>query len=136
MHVPGYIRSSDDENLLTQWQTMGAIGKAIVPPLALITGSAHFLNAYLCNLSSQRYRFLAAGVLALAMLPYTILALSSTNIELGRRQAKKDDGPDSGLKRLNIRELITRWGDLSAVRGFLMLASTIVSYDAILRFTF
>ena len=114
---------------------MGAIGKAVVPPLALFGASTNFLNSYLSESQPQRYRFLAAGVMTLAILPYTVLSLTSTNAELGARE-QHINGPDTGLRHLSIKELIQRWGNRSAVRGFVLLASTIVSYDAMLGLTF
>jgi Domain of unknown function (DUF1772) len=79
---------------------------------------------------------MAAGVLSLAILPYTFMALGSTNAELTSREERKENSPDYGLRNLDVKELINRWSNLSAVRGFLLLASTIVSYDAMLHLTF
>jgi len=115
---------------------MGAIGKVVVPPLALIASGANFLNSYITHTQPQHYRFMAAGVLSLAILPYTFIALGSTNAELTSRQEKKENSLDYGLRNLDVRELINRWGNRSAVRGFLLLASTIVNYDAMLHLTF
>ena len=115
---------------------MGAIGKAVVPPLALIASGANFLNSYVTHIRPQHYRFMAAGVLSLAILPYTSMALGSTNAELKSREEKKENSPDYGLRNLDVKELINRWGNLSTVRGFLLLASTILSYDAMLHLTF
>jgi len=136
MHVPGYIKNPSDESLLTQWQTMGAIGARTMPPLTLLASGANFLASYLSPTQSQRYRFITAGVLSLAILPYTFVALASTNAELGAREGKKENTPATGLRSLDIRELIQRWSDRSAFRGFLMLASTIMGYDAMLQLTF
>ena len=136
IHVPGYVKNSSDESLLRQWQTMGAIGKAVVPPLTLIASGAHFLNSYMTHTQPQHYRFMTAGVLSLAILPYTFIALGPTNAELASREEKKENSPDYGLSNLDVKELIDRWSTRSAVRGFLLLASTIVSYDAMLHLTF
>ena len=136
MHVPAYVKNSSDESLLNQWQTMGAIGKVVVPPLALIASGANFVNSYLTHTQPQHYRFMAAGLLSLAILPYTFITLGPTNAELASREKKDEDSPDYGLKSLDIKELINRWSNFSAVRGYLLLASTIVSYDAMLHLTF
>ncbi|MCJ1359889.1 MAG: hypothetical protein MMC33_009892 [Icmadophila ericetorum] len=136
MHAPAYVKNSSDASLLNQWQTMGAIGKVVVPPLALIASGANFLNSYMTHTQPQHYRFMAAGALSLAILPYTFVALASTNAELASREEQKEISPDTGLGSLDIKELITRWSNRSAVRGFLLLASTIVSYDAMLHLTF
>jgi len=136
IHVPGYLKNSDDGTLLDQWHTMGAIGKAVVPPLALIASGANFLNSYFTYTQPQHYRFVAAGALSLAILPYTLLTLGSTNAELASRAEKKQVGPDFGLKDLSVKDLIKRWSNRSAVRGFLLLASMLVSCDGMLHLTF
>ena len=115
---------------------MGAVGKVVVPPLALIATGANFLNSYATHTQPQHYRFMAAGVLSLAILPWTVVTLAPLNTEFESREEKKADSPDTGLKSLDVRELISRWSDRSAVRGFLLLASTLVSYDAMLHLTF
>ena len=115
---------------------MGAIGKVAVPPLALIASGANFVNSYMTRTQPQHYRFMAAGALSLAILPYTFVALGSTNTELASREERKEKSPDHRLRNLDVKELINRWSDRSAVRGFLLLASPIVSYDAMLHLTF
>lgn len=124
------------ETLLTQWQTMGALGKAVIPPLTLLASGANFANAYMSPLHSQRYRFVVAGVLSLSILPYTAVALASTNAELGAREATNGKSSNIWLNNLSLKELIQRWSSRSAVRGYLLLASAIVSYDAGLGLTF
>ena len=115
---------------------MGAIGKVAVPPLVLIASGANFINSYLTRSQPQHYRFMAAGLLSLAILPYTFVALASTNAELKAREGHKEGGREDGLRHLDLKALIRRWSDRSAVRGFLLLASTIVSCDAMLHLTF
>ena len=115
---------------------MGAIDKSVVPPLALIASGANFLNSYLTRTQPQHYRFMAAGGLSLAILPYTFLALDATNAELQSREEKKETSPDQSLRNLDVKGLINRWSNLSAVRGVFLLASTIVSCDAMLHLTF
>ncbi len=121
---------------------MGAIGKTVVPPLALIASGAHFVNSYMTHTQPQHYRFMAAGLLSLSVLPYTFMALGPTNAELASREEKETGRPgitggdDSSLNKLGVKDLITKWGELSAVRGFLFLASTFVGYDAMLHLTF
>lgn len=115
---------------------MAAIGRKTLPPLALIASGAHFLNSYITYTQPQYYRFMAAGMLSLAILPYTFMVLRPTNFELLSREKKMKDSPDYGLGLLSVKELFTQWGNLSVVRGYLLLASTIVSCDAMLHLTF
>lgn len=136
MQAPGYLKNTDDKTILDQWQTMDSIGKAVVPPLALVASGANFFNAYVTHTQPLYYRFLAAGALSLVILPYTFLALGSTNAELPSRAERKEVGPDFGLRDLSIRDLIQRWSERSAIRGFLLLASALVSCDGMLHLTF
>ncbi|MCJ1384803.1 Mucin-21 [Xylographa soralifera] len=131
VHVPAYAANASDTSLLTQWQAMGRRGKAAVPPLALLASGAHFLNAYLTRAQPQSLRFVAAGALSLAVLPYTAVALGATNAELEAREEGEGGSEDVG-----VGELVRRWGARSAVRGWLLLASAVVSYDAMLHLTF
>jgi hypothetical protein len=103
--------------------------------LALIASGAHSLNSYMTYTQPQHYRFMAAGVLSSAILPYTFMALGPTNAELASRE-EKENSPDYGLRNLDVKGLIDRWSNRSAVKGFLLLASTIASYDAMLHLTF
>ncbi|KIV90544.1 hypothetical protein PV10_07836 [Exophiala mesophila] len=135
VHVPGYVKNANDEVLLDQWQTMGAIGKSIVPPLALIAGAANLANSYLTHTQPQHYRFMAAGLLSVAVLPYTNLFLGPTNVELAERTSKSQDHIPE-LKDQTPIQLIQRWADRSAVRGFLLLASALLSFDGMLHLTF
>lgn len=109
---------------------MGSTGQFLVPSLALIAAGANFVNSYLTHGQPQQYRFLAAGTLSLAILPYTFVALNSTNAELTARAEKKETGGQ------DLRTLIKTWSDRSLVRGFLLLASAIASYDAMVHLTF
>ncbi|ETI27940.1 hypothetical protein G647_00389 [Cladophialophora carrionii CBS 160.54] len=136
LHIPAYVKNTSDESLLTQWQTMGALGRAALPPLALIAAGANFVNSYLTHGQPQQIRFITAGALSLAILPYTFVALGSTNAELTARAANKETGGVSAARGQDVRSLISQWGTRSAVRGVLMLASAIFSYDAMLHLTF
>lgn len=135
VHVPGYVKTTNDDILLDQWQTMGAIGKSIVPPLALVAGAANLVNSYLTHTQPQHYRFMVAGLLSVAVLPYTMLFLGPTNVELAKR-ANRSQAQDPELKDQTSTQLIQRWADRSAVRGFLLLASALLSFDGMLHLTF
>ena len=136
MHVPAYAKNESDESLLTQWQTMGAVGRVAVPPLALVAAGANFLSSYMTHGQPQQARFIAAGALGLSILPYTFVALQSTNNELDERAENKSTGVVSTMPHEDLRTLINQWSNRSAVRGFLLLGSAIFSYDAMLHLTF
>ncbi|MCJ1478967.1 hypothetical protein MMC13_007651 [Lambiella insularis] len=136
MHMPAYLQNPSDDSLVTQWRTQFDRGKFGVPPLALIAGGANLLNSYLTRTQPQHYRFMAAGALSLAIVPFTLVALGSTNAELHARVEKREGSTDKRLRNLSAKELVQRWSNRSAVRGLFFLASTILSCDAMLHLTF
>jgi hypothetical protein len=136
LHTPAYVKNTSDESLLVQWQTMGGLGRALVPPLALVAAGAHFVSGYLTYGQPQQYRFITAGVLSAAIIPYTFVALGPTNNELNARAEDKKTEVVSTMPKENVRKLIKTWSDRSAVRGVLLLASAFFSYDAMLHLTF
>jgi len=136
MHVPAYVKNSSDDSLLTQWQTMGAIGRTALPPLAIVAAGANFINGYLTYGQPQTYRFVAAGALSLSILPYTFVALGETNNALTAKAEKKSTDVAASGTGGDLRELINTWSNRSAVRGFLLLASAVLSYDGMLHLTF
>jgi hypothetical protein len=112
---------------------MGTFGKTIVPPLAIVAAGANFLNGYLTHGQPQQFRFVAAGVLSLSILPFTAVALGETNTKLIAKAEKK---ADVAADTEDARTLIKQWSARSAVRGFLLLASVLCSSDALLHLTF
>ncbi len=115
---------------------MGAFGRVAVPPLALIAAGANFVSAYMTHGQPQQIRFITAGALGLSILPYTFVALQSTNTELDERAEKKGSAVASSATGEDLRTLINQWSNRSVVRGFLLLGSAIFSYDAMLHLTF
>ena len=115
---------------------MGNLGGAVVTPLVLVAAGANFVNAYLTYGQPQTYRFVGAGVLSLSILPYTFAALGQTNTELTERAEKKSTDVASTGTSQDVRELMNTWGTRSAVRGFLLIASAVLSYDGMLHLTF
>jgi hypothetical protein len=136
MHVPAYVKNSSDESLLDQWQTMGNLGRVLVPPLALVAAGTNFVNSYMTHGQPQQHRFIAAGALSLAILPYTFVALGPTNTHLTERAEGKTTGAESTTSKEDLRAVMKTWSDRSAVRGVLLLASAFFSYDAMLHLTF
>ena len=115
---------------------MFSLGKAAVPPLALVAGACHLLNAYGTHTQPQSVRFIGAGILSLSVLPWTLVALGPTNLELMSREEKTESPGLESQKTVGTKELVSKWSNLSAVRGWLLLAGTILGFDAMLHLTF
>ena len=115
---------------------MGNFGRVLTPPLVLVAAGSSFVNAYLTHGQPQQVRFITAGALSLAVLPYTFVALGAANADLTERAENKKTATVSTMPKEDVRKVIQVWSDRSAVRGVLLLASAFASFDAILHLTF
>lgn len=105
-----------------------------MPPLALLAAGSYFGSAYLHyhpQLSARTTNFVLAGAFSIAIVPFTILAMSSTNKKLltyaDEYSAKKLDdaqGPE-------VEKAVSYWGTLNFIRGLLPLAATIFAFEAL-----
>ncbi|KAF4991817.1 hypothetical protein FGRMN_7587 [Fusarium graminum] len=106
----------------TVWQELFNRGFALMPKLAGTTALAYAYAAYLAYKEDRDWKGLAAGgVLTVAIVPFTIVFMSSTNDLLfkaasGTLEASQDD----------VAKLIGRWGVLNLIRSLLPLAGTII----------
>ncbi|TVY14581.1 Anthrone oxygenase [Lachnellula arida] len=81
------ILESPTPLLLQQWKNLYTSGKSFMPPLALLSSSLFF---YLASQARSRspssadrfWGYVAAGVLALSIVPYTLVFMSGTNARL------------------------------------------------------
>jgi len=136
MVIPCFLKGTSDELLLTQWRLLYVRGRAVVPALTLIAGACNFVNAYNVRFQPQSTRFLVAGLLPAAILPFTVIALRPTNNELTSREQKADAARKGPLKSVGTRELVEKWSRLSAVRCGMALMGALIGCDAMLHLTF
>ncbi len=100
--------------LLAEWKPSYKRGTAMQAPLALIAaalGLAAFFVAY-------DWRWLLGAALSLANWPFTLLVIMPVNRELMTM--------DSTTPEALVREKVTRWGRLHAVRSALGVAAAAV----------
>ncbi|KAH8598961.1 hypothetical protein B0O99DRAFT_683694 [Bisporella sp. PMI_857] len=86
-YVVPSILSSPAPLLLRQWHTMFARGKAQIPTVALISALSYSYLAYsssssASSWSAKRTQYTIAGVLAVGLVPYTVLFMKGTNDKL------------------------------------------------------
>ncbi|KAM0349779.1 hypothetical protein ACHAPU_003610 [Fusarium lateritium] len=108
------------------WQELFNRGFALMPKLAATTALAYTYAAYVSYKAGRDWKGLAAGgILTVAIVPFTIVFMSSTNSLLfkaasGTLEASQDD----------VAKLIGRWGVLNLIRSLLPLAGTMIGLSA------
>ena len=103
----------DDRALLAQWKPSYARGFTMQASLA----ASSALLGFLASWQLGDWRWAIAAVLILANWPYTMLVMLPTNKRIDAWPIENAD--------VSSRALITRWGQLHAVRTALGLAATV-----------
>ncbi|KZL87109.1 acetyltransferase [Colletotrichum incanum] len=121
--VPAILQSgSEPAHALRLWQHIFLNGASTGPKVALVTFLSLAYSAYDRYSQGVAWKpYAIAGVLSLAIVPFTIIFMSSTNNALiaGAQGVKT-----FGLSETT--ELLTRWRALNFVRSFISLASASV----------
>ncbi|RSM10222.1 hypothetical protein CDV31_007298 [Fusarium ambrosium] len=111
----------------TVWASIFNHGVAIMPKFAVTTALAYLYAAYDARQNGHSWKgFVSGAVLTVAIVPYTIVFMSSTN-ELLHGAAK------GTLQATNeeVAKLIGRWGVLNLGRSLLPLAGTVTAFLAL-----
>ncbi len=129
--MPSLLHAPSDKNglVLTQWRRLYGLGASIAPPLALVSATCSFLNAYNLyhpQVLSRTYKFIGAGLCTLAIVPFTLFGIVPTNKELEAREEGK-----TGKRDVDTRQLLRQWSNLNAVRAIMTLAGTLLAFDAL-----
>ncbi|SPJ79551.1 uncharacterized protein FTOL_07942 [Fusarium torulosum] len=113
----------------TVWQEFFNRGIALMPKVAVTTALAYAYASYSAHREGRKWKGLAAGgALTVAIVPFTLIFMSSTNGLLfkaaaGTLEASQED----------VATLIGRWGVLNLVRSLLPLAGTIVGLSTVFQ---
>ena len=97
------------------------------PPFALAAAIAHVLNAYINrNSPSDPAKYSAAAAAStIAIVPFTIIFMKTTNEELFKRE-RAARGTATGVEPSS-RELVKKWGRLNLTRAFLPAVGALVA---------
>jgi hypothetical protein len=118
---------TDTAQLLRQWSRMYHYGHLIMPSLAVGTLCLHGCNSVAQRSLGRPYRLFAlAGMVTIAIAPFTWIAMDSTNNELFRLEAAARESNAESLHMALARELIVRWTWLHTARSMLPLVGTIL----------
>lgn len=109
-------------------------GKTQNPPIAAAVAASFFYLAWSVRSGAPLFRptaysrsglFSAAAVLTIGIVPYTMLAMSSTNNALLEKASSTPEISDTETSRL-----IEKWTTLNTVRGYLPLAGAVIGLMA------
>jgi len=105
-------------HLNRQWQEVYFGGHKVGPGLALGAGLAHGCAAYFAKETAVKWFFGAAAATSIAIVPYTLLVMLSTNDELHERAVSTKE--IDGQRTLG---LIYKWVGMSKTRANIALLS-------------
>jgi hypothetical protein len=137
--TPSLLRSRREDNvppatLAKQWRNMFENGKTQNPPIAAAVAASFFYLAWSVRSGGPLFKqtaysrsglFSAAAVLTIGIVPYTMLAMTSTNNALLEKASSAPEISDTETSRL-----IEKWTALNTVRGYLPLAGAVVGLMA------
>ncbi|KAH9839698.1 uncharacterized protein C8Q71DRAFT_743817 [Rhodofomes roseus] len=100
-----------------QWAKLYHTGAAIAPTTAGVAFLAYLYLGYHSGhyvSPSEGYAYLAAGTLTLAIAPYTLLTMMSTNNEL---KALAEGKEEKVVEEARVKALLQKWWSLNLVRA-------------------
>ncbi|RKF62993.1 Anthrone oxygenase encC [Erysiphe neolycopersici] len=123
------IRQSPTPLLLSQWKNIYTIGSRTAPKMALITSTAMaYVSYHFCS-SSEGKLWALASVLAISIIPYTIVVVFPTNKFL--EEWHKKEG--LGIDRKDVDEKINEWTYKHSIRTYLTLSGGLIALFAVIR---
>ncbi|KAF4239380.1 hypothetical protein CNMCM6805_005802 [Aspergillus fumigatiaffinis] len=140
--VPSLLRAQKETNLpLTatakQWREMYEAGKAQNPPIAALTAAAYVYLAVSSRSTAPLFRaapyscaalYTTAAILTLAIVPFTIVAMSKTNDAL--LKVAGSNGGSSVASDEEVERLLHDWVSLNQVRSFLPFVASLTAITA------
>ncbi|PGH35013.1 hypothetical protein GX50_02147 [[Emmonsia] crescens] len=145
--VPSLLTSAQETNLAPStlakiWKNIYHLGSIQNPPIALSTAAAFFYLSWSVRSGTILFRetaentaalYCAAGVLTLAIVPFTIVAMTKTNSALMEKAKLVESEPTvKAGAREQTEHLIRQWIGLNGVRSLFPLAGVLVGMYAAL----
>lgn len=118
--------------LAKQWAALYNRGKSTVPPVAAVVTAcfAYLATKTPVNVDKIKfYKYVAAAVLSIGIVPYTFGVMGKTNRKLHAKaeQTKTfkvtDEFIEAGVEKETAHWLVDHWAVLNLGRGLLLLAS-------------
>ncbi|OJD12193.1 hypothetical protein AJ78_07167 [Emergomyces pasteurianus Ep9510] len=147
--APSFLTSAQENNLAPStlaklWKNVYHLGARQNPPISLCTALSFFYLAWSARSGTTLFRetaentaslYCAAGALVVAVVPFTVLAMTKTNSAL-LENAKLVEAEPATVKagaREQTEHLIRRWIKLNGVRSLFPLTAALVGMYAALR---
>ncbi|KIX94734.1 uncharacterized protein Z520_09424 [Fonsecaea multimorphosa CBS 102226] len=142
--TPGLRRSNANDGVPSsiiskQWRYIYDSGKSQNPPIAAITAAAYLYLAWSAHrvapLGQLPLCYGSAAMLTLGIVPFTLIAMSSTNNKLIQHSNAVPKSPSTPLQQPSDEEvdsLIAQWTTLNLIRSLLPLAGSILGAVAML----
>ncbi|KAK8026163.1 N-acetyltransferase- GNAT family [Apiospora arundinis] len=132
--MPALIRPDVPQDaLIHQWHGIYKRGAALMPVLGASTALGYWLVAYRSMASASEWRgFAAAGVLTLAIVPFTLAVMMPTIRALEAEMAagagivstNAKDSSKTRMSRGTVEALLGKWTRLNVVRSLIPLVGT------------
>jgi hypothetical protein len=139
--VPALSKSQNNDSVPTstltrQWKYGFEAGKSQNPPIAAVTAASFSYLAWTVRnaplgLSNSARLYGVAAVMTIAIVPWTLLMMSSTNNRLLAKAKETGSGNGKEDDR-EVGELLKRWTTLNGVRSLLPLVGGVVGLVAVL----
>lgn len=137
--TPALLRSHREDDIppgliAKQWRNLFEIGKSQAPPIGATVAASFFYLAWSVRSGTPLFKktpysrsalYSTAAVLTLSIVPFTILAMSSTNNQLLEKADSTFHSSDTETV-----DLIQKWTTLNRVRSFLPLAGAFCGFVA------
>lgn len=142
--VPALVEGKNEDQLpprtiAKQWRRVFEAGKAQNPPVAAVTSTALFYVAWCVRSGTPYFRkaayslpalYCTAGILTLGLVPYTFVAMRTTNNTLVSKSKVELEASEKNYKELD--GLLHSWISLNWVRSLFPLAGSFVAILAVL----
>ena len=107
----------------------------MAPPFGSLAAAAYFYLAYTLPSHADKskfYGYIAAGLLSIGIVPYTLIFLMPTNTKLLKKTeetkslGKSEEVVEVGLGEETAHKLVDWWGVLNLGRGVMLTASGLI----------
>ncbi|KAJ5559910.1 DUF1772-domain-containing protein [Penicillium frequentans] len=136
--VPALVQSQNEDHkspslLAKQWKVLYETGKKKAPPIAVAVASSLTYLAWSVRQGGPLYKttvysrsglYLAAAVLTVGIVPYTLIFMMGTNNALMKKAESTSDADKE------VPDLIERWNTLNLGRSIFPLAGAICAFVA------
>ena len=116
------------------WRFLFERGKAMMPPMAGLSMLSSFGCAYTHyhrQVTERAYTFIAAGLLPIAIVPFTFVFMEQTSARLMQFSDVVEEKESEKIQMGEVQRLLSTWSSFNLVRGVLAFAGTLTAFQAL-----